>query len=589
MRVHIVGAVVALLLAVLLVPVTAHSADPHPLDLLHAENIVEKPLAGAKITIDATILKGMGAEVDVVWSGMPVEEEGHWIGVYAPRPKKLTKIVPSKYRLLGKAASGREKFFLLNQRAPVTVAYFTGGLKTPLLIAESKPVPFENYNIPMQPHLSLTANASEMRVTWVSALNNSAGPAVSWGRYPNGLTSTATAVSTTYDNTMMCGEPATRKGYHTPPGNIHTAVMTGLDFNSMYYYRLHDNAASSEPIPFWTAPKPGSDVDFFVFGDLGQAETDGSVDKNQTPGAALTNSGMQQDINSGRISLDRGAAVFHIGDIAYARGYASVWEQFFFGIQNISQTSPWMTTDGNHERDYPGSGSLYTGTDSGGECGVPYNHRLNFAMPHEHAEKIDETWWSVNYGPTHWIVISTEHAFAPGSAQHDFVLADLKKVDRKVTPFLVFAGHRPMYCQGMMGGVADSLRDAFEPLFVEHKVDVAFWGHHHSYQRTCAVHKDRCEDETKGSGTVHIVTGAAGAGLSTVDHNKTPEWIKYVDDTTHGYVRGRVRSGELTFDFVHNDKPDVVADSVTIKSKFDSNGKLLPQFQDKKHETIALE
>jgi len=491
--------------------------------------------------------------------------------------------------LLDKGASGKQSFFMLNQRAPITVAYFTGGLDTPRLVAESEPVPFEDYNIPMQPHLSLTGNPSEMRVTWVSLLNDSAAPAVSWGRYPNGLTSTAAAATTTYDNTMMCGEPATHKGYHTPPGNIHTAVLTGLDFNSMYYYRLHDNAATSEPIPFWTAPKPGSDVDFFVFGDLGQAETDGSVDKNETPGAALTNSGMQHDLNTGKVGLERGAAVFHIGDITYARGYASVWEQFFFEIQNISQTSPWMTTDGNHERDFPGSGSLYTGTDSGGECGVPYNYRLNYAMPHEHPDQIDETWWSVNYGPTHWVVISTEHAFAPGSPQHDFVLADLKTVDRSVTPFLVFAGHRPMYILGLTDGVDAALRDAFEPLFVEYKVDVAFWGHHHSYQRTCAVHKLACADESKGTGTVHIVTGAAGAGLTAVDHSKLPAWMDFVEDTQHGYMRGSVRSGTLTLNFVYNDKPDVVVDSVTIKSKFDSNGKLLPHVQNKKHETIALE
>ncbi|WZN63352.1 hypothetical protein HKI87_07g49000 [Chloropicon roscoffensis] len=37
---------------------------------------------------------------------------------------------------------------------------------------------------------------------------------------------------------------------------------------------------------------------------------------------------------------------------------------------------PYMTTIGNHERDWPNSGGRYGGQDSGGECGVPYMSRL---------------------------------------------------------------------------------------------------------------------------------------------------------------------------------------------------------------------
>ena len=43
----------------------------------------------------------------------------------------------------------------------------------------------------------------------------------------------------------------------------------------------------------------------------------------------------------------------------------------------------------------------------------------------------------------------------------------------------------------------------------EYKVDLSFWGHHHSYQRTCAVYQGKC---TPGA-TVHIVIGMAGRTL----------------------------------------------------------------------------
>ena len=42
-------------------------------------------------------------------------------------------------------------------------------------------------------------------------------------------------------------------------------------------------------------------------------------------------------------------------------------------------------------------------------------------------------------------MLSTEHDFSPNSTQYQWLEADLKKVDRRITPWLVVSGHRPMY------------------------------------------------------------------------------------------------------------------------------------------------
>ncbi|KAJ1480082.1 hypothetical protein T484DRAFT_1811917, partial [Baffinella frigidus] len=47
--------------------------------------------------------------------------------------------------------------------------------------------------------------------------------------------------------------------------------------------------------------------------------------------------------------------VLHIGDISYARGYASEWDFFMDQISPIASRIPWMTAVGNHERDWPSS------------------------------------------------------------------------------------------------------------------------------------------------------------------------------------------------------------------------------------------
>ncbi|CAN0374108.1 unnamed protein product, partial [Ectocarpus sp. 8 AP-2014] len=121
-------------------------------------------------------------------------------------------------------------------------------------------------------------------------------------------------------------------------------------------------------------------------------------------------------------------------------------------IKHVASTVPWMVGVGNHERDYPTTSesparqelSFFTGTDSGGDCGVPTAFR--FIMPGAAEEPMaDSPWYGFDFGPVHFTVMSTEHNFSVGSKQYAFIKEDLAGVDRAKTPWIVFAGHRPMY------------------------------------------------------------------------------------------------------------------------------------------------
>lgn len=52
--------------------------------------------------------------------------------------------------------------------------------------------------------------------------------------------------------------------------------------------------------------------------------------------------------------------------------------------------------------------------------------------------------------------------------------------------------------------VAKLMRKTLEPLLLKYRVDVALWGHNHSYQRTCPVANQVCDYKT---GIVHVVIG----------------------------------------------------------------------------------
>lgn len=54
----------------------------------------------------------------------------------------------------------------------------------------------------------------------------------------------------------------------------------------------------------------------------------------------------------------------------------------------------------------------------------------------------DKPWFGFAYGQVHFVVMSTEHDFAPGTEQYYWIKHYLPQVDRSVTPWLVFTGHR---------------------------------------------------------------------------------------------------------------------------------------------------
>lgn len=111
----------------------------------------------------------------------------------------------------------------------------------------------------MQVHLALIKSPTMMRVSWTNNNGSDAHPTVAWGTEPGALTSTAAANTTTYTEAQMCGAPAKGPAFMAP-GQLHTAVMTGLIPGIEYNQRRDDSCSHSDVIFFWSAPhqKPTS-------------------------------------------------------------------------------------------------------------------------------------------------------------------------------------------------------------------------------------------------------------------------------------------------------------------------------------------
>lgn len=453
-------------------------------------------------------------------------------------------------------------FHVINIRTDIEFVLLSDGYENPCVLRRSAILKFSNPNMPLYAHLSsVDSTGSSMKVTWISGSNTT-----QFVKY--GFLKSARSTVTTFTRADMCSHdlvpsPAMDFGWHDP-GYIHTALMKGLRPSGKYSYKYgSDNVGWSSSVSFSTPPASGArEVRFLAFGDMGKAPRDPSDEHYIQPGSLGVIDAMTEEVSSGKLD-----SVFHIGDISYATGFLVEWDFFLQLITPIASRLSYMTAIGNHERDYPNSGSKYDESrDSGGECGVPYEKY--FPMP-TIAE--DKPWYSINQGPVHFTVMSTEHNWTQDSEQYEWIKHDLASVDRKQTPWLIFTGHRPMYSSvddGIIGIITPSVDADFAPaieqLLLDYQVDLVFWGHVHNYERTCALFQKTCKSlPTKGvdgvdtynsanySAPVHAVIGMAGFSLDNFVDN--PDSWSLVRFSEYGYARVHATTQLLLFEFVNSD------------------------------------
>ncbi len=96
--------------------------------------------------------------------------------------------------------------------------------------------------------------------------------------------------------------------------------------------------------------------------------------------------------------------------------------------------------------------------------------------------------------------------FAPSGTQLAWLAKDLASVDRKKTPWVIAAGHRPWY---VSQSECVECRAAFEPLLLQYGVDLVLHGHKHFYERESAIDHFVAQEITNNpTAPWYIVNGA---------------------------------------------------------------------------------
>lgn len=94
-------------------------------------------------------------------------------------------------------------------------------------------------------------------------------------------------------------------------------------------------------------------------------------------------------------------------------------------------------------------------------------------------------------------IADTEHDWRAGTEQYTFLEECMRTVDRQKQPWVIFLAHRVLgyssgYHYALEGTFSEPWgRDDLQSLWQKYKVDLAFYGHIHNYERTCPVYQVR--------------------------------------------------------------------------------------------------
>ncbi|KAG4141882.1 hypothetical protein ERO13_D06G101300v2 [Gossypium hirsutum] len=343
--------------------------------------------------------------------------------------------------------------------------------------------------------------------------------------------------------------------YNYKSGYIHHCLVDGLEYETKYYYKIGEGHSSRE---FWfqTPPKidPDSPFTFGIIGDLGQTYNSLST--------------LEHYMQSG------GQTVLFLGDLSYADRYqyndvGIRWDSWGRFIERSAAYQPWIWSAGNHEIEYmPDVGEV-----------LPFKSFLHrFSTPHLASRSNNPLWYAIRQASAHIIVLSSYSPHVKYTPQWLWLRDELKRVDRKKTPWLIILMHVPIYNSNQAHFMeGESMRAVFERWFVHHRVDFIFAGHVHAYERSYRISNIRYNVSSgyrypvpNKSAPVYVTVGDGGnqEGLAGRFRDPQPEYSAF-REASYGHSTLELKNRTHAFLNWHRneDGQKVHADSVIFLNR----------------------
>lgn len=344
--------------------------------------------------------------------------------------------------------------------------------------------------------------------------------------------------------------------YKYKSGFIHTCLLSDLQYDTKYYYKLGEGNSSRE-FSFKTPPEINPDLPytFGIIGDLGQTFNSLSTLRH--------------------FMKSKAKALLFLGDLSYADKYqyncvGIRWDSWGRLVENSTAYLPWFWSIGNHDVEYfPYMGET-----------TPFkNYVYRYPTPYMASNSSTPLWYSIRRASAHIIVLNSYSGFATYTPQWIWLYEELQKVNRTETPWLFVITHVPLYNSNeahFMEG--EGMRSNFEKWFVEHKVDIVFSGHVHAYERSHRYSNIRynvtsgpCYPMPDDSAPLYINVGDGGnqEGLASNYTYPQPDYSAFREASYgHSILKIKNRTHAFYYWNRNDDGKNEVADSLIVYNQY---------------------
>lgn len=258
------------------------------------------------------------------------------------------------------------------------------------------------------------------------------------------------------------------------PDFHYSAVITDLQPDVLYTYRVGHDSVWSGWSQFRTAKKGAAPFTFAYFGD---------------PQNDLVRYCSRVFHETFRSSPESRFWLF-VGDIIGDPQYDSLWCELFESLGCVPAMTPFAMVPGNHEYPKPKG-------DEAGKTLVPY-WRAHYTLPENGIKGLEETSFFFDYQDVRLIMINGNEKLAEQAVWMESLLA------RNPCTWTVVAMHHPFYSMGRNRDDRHT-RDAFLPLIDRYGVDLVLTGHDHVYSRSHKL-KNGAVVGPDEKGTVYVVS-----------------------------------------------------------------------------------
>jgi Icc-related predicted phosphoesterase len=317
-----------------------------------------------------------------------------------------------------------------------------------------------------------------------------------------------------FDKKMEVNTQKLIKETGTAESNIYKIKLTDLEAETPYFYNIKaiardGSVIESGNLTFSTAVKESSAYSFAVMGD-----TEARPHIN--------------DRISKMIWDERPNFVVIVGDLTDGgvKDHKFEWNyEYFQGVNQLASRIPIFPVPGNGEDDL-------------------HWYRQYHSLP------LDKGYYSFRFGNAEFFMLDSNRPkeFAPDGKQYIWLENELKKS----TATWKFVAHHHAPYSADDDDYGDSWKGAAEsgdlairkivPLYEKYKVDMVFFGHLHTYQRTLPIKDNKVNRE---NGVVYVQGGGGGGNLE--DFAPSRAWFSAKTYRGHHYFTITAHDKELNF------------------------------------------